>query len=1421
MKCRLIIFFLFTIIQSLPASPEEGIDTESWIAKIIDDSEIDTPLIDSAAAPSSIVGGVVNAITGNYFETECDLVIPGTNPLIVQRHFTSGGPKARESNEWYFNLPGEIEIFENDKARFALLKEQGANFLFEGSLKEDIVTMKLIKKIFRYGVTNCSSGRLSSRHNLKNRRLFVKNKSKHCRLLTESGQMLKYNLHHDKYFPEKALFPNGCYLKYARTKDDISQVASFGADDTFFSDISFLYSKDDSKILSVKSSDGRQVLYNYKNGRIKSAIRENGPNIEYQYKREQLKKSLPNDRYLEVQYYKQGDNCLGQETVFIKSAHDSRIGRVSALCAPVGVDASPVLIWKFKYRLNEDKQTSKPIGGKTEVFDALGHRKIYSFSDEQRLTSVRCYLDNGQLYRTEKMEWGPTGNLIARGLADSSGKLQCCRIYRYDSDDNATNEFFFGNLSGWCEETPCMSGRPTGERFFKTYTYTSNGLTESEDDGRRKIVYKYYGTTDLVQLKLVLDKEIIRERYYFAYDSKGALIYESIDDGNSPDISNLSGATERRIKRIYPTTTQPIGLPKRIEERFLNRSTGEEELLIRKENKFTKEGWLSCQRVYDKNGKYCYSIERSYDAWGHVLKEIDPLGQITSYQYDQNGNLTFKQTPNLNFHTLYTYDHSNRLIKEEEVCDGNHLIKTYSYDYNGNRITATDIFGNTTKYRYDEFNRLLQKINPPILGKFGLYEPIDKVAYDIFNNPTEKTDSNKFMTKIKYTHWGKPYDVCYPDGSMEKSRYHLDGTLETVVDVNGTATSFSYDYNSRKTREEKFSPEGTLLSTQTWIYNAFHLLAEIDTMGHKKSYFYDHAGRLVSTKKGSVEVKYVYDSLNRQSEVWELYEPGKYRKTIAELDNLNRVIQQRIEDDLGNILSCHSYAYDCDGNKILEAVHTSQGNSCIRTQYNIHKKPIKITLTGELAKVIKPDGVSLVHSYDHLGRLVDLHSSDGSIHYVFTRDLNDNIIKIEDCVHHNTTQRVFDRNDRLILENLANGLQVEYQYDLFGRLKGLALPDQTTVSYLYDAFRLKTITRSKGGNSLSQHYIHDLSGRLSRVDLPSLGSIVYTYDACLRPKQIESPYWLQQISYDPCGNVLTIHQKDVAGEETSYFSYDALYHLINETGFANSYTFDSLQNRISKNNDQYHVNALNQLKHELGNDYDHDPNGNLSKRRCSTGEILYQYDALDRLIVIQSPDKKVEYLYDALHRRLKKTILQEEEKETILYAYQEDMEIGAYDLNNPLETRVLGVGNRGDIGAAAFTELQGQPFVPLYDYRGNIVVLLDIDNKTIREYYRYTAYGEEHIFDGSGTALPKSINPWRFSSKRIDPETGWSYFGRRYYDAKVGRWTTPDPLGFDDGFNLYCFVRNRPLLFIDPNGRSICEFFGRHYEELANSFISS
>ncbi|WP_446011594.1 RHS repeat-associated core domain-containing protein, partial [Candidatus Electrothrix sp.] len=49
--------------------------------------------------------------------------------------------------------------------------------------------------------------------------------------------------------------------------------------------------------------------------------------------------------------------------------------------------------------------------------------------------------------------------------------------------------------------------------------------------------------------------------------------------------------------------------------------------------------------------------------------------------------------------------------------------------------------------------------------------------------------------------------------------------------------------------------------------------------------------------------------------------------------------------------------------------------------------------------------------------------------------------------------------------------------------------------------------------------------------------------------------------------------------------------------------------------------------------------------------------------------------------------------------------------------------------------------------------------------------------------------------------TGLYYYGYRYYSPELGRWMSRDPIGEDGGLNLYGFVGNSPLVYVDPFGQ--------------------
>ncbi|MFA5905541.1 MAG: RHS repeat-associated core domain-containing protein, partial [Desulfobacula sp.] len=96
------------------------------------------------------------------------------------------------------------------------------------------------------------------------------------------------------------------------------------------------------------------------------------------------------------------------------------------------------------------------------------------------------------------------------------------------------------------------------------------------------------------------------------------------------------------------------------------------------------------------------------------------------------------------------------------------------------------------------------------------------------------------------------------------------------------------------------------------------------------------------------------------------------------------------------------------------------------------------------------------------------------------------------------------------------------------------------------------------------------------------------------------------------------------------------------------------------------------------------------------------------------------------------------------------------------------------------------------DALGSTAALSD-STGTLKESYAYSPYGE---ITSPGTLG----NPYLFTGRQLDRESGLYYYRARHYDPASGRFIQPDPIGFDGGINLYAYVLNNPLMFVDPDG---------------------
>ena len=98
------------------------------------------------------------------------------------------------------------------------------------------------------------------------------------------------------------------------------------------------------------------------------------------------------------------------------------------------------------------------------------------------------------------------------------------------------------------------------------------------------------------------------------------------------------------------------------------------------------------------------------------------------------------------------------------------------------------------------------------------------------------------------------------------------------------------------------------------------------------------------------------------------------------------------------------------------------------------------------------------------------------------------------------------------------------------------------------------------------------------------------------------------------------------------------------------------------------------------------------------------------------------------------------------------------------------------------------------DALGSVYQMTDEDETVVRT-YDYCAFGK--IISETGTL----INPFTYTARELDDDSGLYYYRARYYDSTIGRFLSRDPVGLDKGEDIYVYVQNNPISLIDPTGK--------------------
>lgn len=1057
---------------------------------------------------------------------------------------------------------------------------------------------------------------------------------------------------------------------------------------------------------------------------------------------------------------------------------------------------------------------------------------ITEYQYDKNQNPIQEKLGDGKEWRAIERTYSDDGFNLKLTETDRKGKLIC---YAYVPNSNlVASELIYENNS-------------LRKRTFHFYdncaicikTIIDDGITVDPDNIQgvtyRKITYitpkktlPCFGLPEIVEEKTIdpSGQEILLHKTLITYTPFGKILQEEHFDSNNTGHHTLYNTYDNQERLI--STTDPLGNKTEFSydaNHNLISITGP------KPNQYKEITYDKANRpirIVDSqaDGTLLF-LEKKYDKLGRLIQEIDACKNSTLFHHDALGRVV-------------AINHPDGAIEKKE------------YSILGQLIKETDPLGYITEKNYNAYGQVTTIHHPDDAEEYFIYNPTGTLSsqtdknnctichtYDIFDHLIESTYifDNKTLKKIQanYTPFCK---LSETDGEGNTTRYRYDFSGKKTSESTDTKkTHFTYD------------PSGLLEQTDCEYFQQIEhhdkagnlisktLLAE--TIQFQEKYAYDETSTVIrrTTSHGTFETLYnsigkpflETNPLGHQTQHSYLF-ADHYHEITTDANNIQttRIHDNRGREALciksnphGEILAKNESHYDPNGNLITLTQYVFNGPDHINTiTHRWEYGPLgrlerfieageKLTQylydqKGRLKTLIKPSGIQFNHEYDPLGRLIRYFSSDFDYHYTYDR--NDRLLSVYDSLSKSTTTRTYNALGCIKKEILATGFTFSNTFDNQGRRIKLTLPDACEINYTYHGAFLHSVIHN--GNTFT-YKKRDLEGCPLELELPAkTGTITITRDSLSRISTFTSPVYISRFSqdaFDPVGNLLQYHYEDPSGTVKCRYTYDQLNQLISEEG--HTYLFDSLHNRLEKDNALHTINDLCQVLHDGSTEYEYDLDGNL----IFDGQWHYSYDTQDHLIALENGKQRIEYTYDPFHRRLSKTVFTNNKRTKYeRYLWDGDNEIGAVDESGKItQLRVLGEGLGAEIGAAILYELNDKSYVPIHDHNGNLAVLIDIKTQTPIETCRYTAFGEE--------LTSATLSPWRFSSKRIEEERGLIFFGRRYYLPTLGRWITQDPQGFDDGPNLYAYLSNCPLIRIDPYG--LAEFMPAKFDYRRPCFV--
>jgi len=836
------------------------------------------------------------------------------------------------------------------------------------------------------------------------------------------------------------------------------------------------------------------------------------------------------------------------------------------------------------------------------------------------------------------------------------------------------------------------------------------------------------------------------------------------------------------------------------------------------------------------------------------------VGPTTTYNYDITGQLGSMTDANGNtttysFADSFTDDKSapstNAYLTQIKYppAGGGTLSRSFEYSYWLGYLTqSTDENGETTTYAYsDPLDRLTQ-IKYPDNGEetisYGDTAPRPTVttskllnlSTNLWETSIATTDGMGHVVETQlttdpggtdtvlttYNGEGKVYTVSNPfrgssliAGTTTTNYYDVFGRPIETVEQDGSKRQWCYDdFASSPAVANCSGPLATTpVATGTWVDST-------DENGNHWQHTSDVFGRLTdvvepngASQSPSMETQYAYDALN---DLLTVKQCGASCSSPAPNGPINRSFTYNslaqlvmgTNPETGMV----SYGYDLNGN--VRTKTDGRGDVVSSTYDALNRKTSEVSTTQPtythsfIYDQTSAVGVTFINPLGNLTAETTWYNGSpivvGGTTLYWNHDARGRVLGTMTCTPASCNST-----------NIADSTwyNLNNTYDLAGNVTSYTDGFGTTISSTYDgAGRLSMVTSS--GNGTTPTGTLWMANSYSAVGLTqatlgngAIDSLTYTNRLWLQSSSTVNPtsgqtIYSEGLTYYPNGNLQSA--TDSVNGNWTYIN-DTLNRLStavsSNTGQGCQFSYDAFGNRTQEAPYQgscFMESATFSTPTNHIDGYCYDAAGNLlDPYACPASGIKnqYYYDGFGNLLSPNFNSASVNsYAVDALGHRIGKWSAGSLANQ---YLYGSDGNVVA---------EMDGSGNWLQTNVHARGQLLAQ-FLPTgisflhADHLGTIRAESN-SGGTRTETCSNLPFGD--ALNCNGNTDPFG---YHFTGKEHDTESGNDYFKYRYLASSMGRWLSPDPSGLDhvdlgnpQELNLYSYVGNRPLTFVDPEG---------------------